>query len=125
MEVIAAIHLEYCNGKTITGGDERLDLIVKFKEEGEFLKTKLIDTLVTTSDLRNKLYGIRYDTYEEYLDDVEKYLNDYYLIKKRAEEMVLKYFKNLNKERREGNRRKSILKRVNGFKQVEIKVKIN
>lgn len=53
MIVNAVSYLEYWSGESVSGGRERLDLIVKFKEEGKFFRTKLEESLATTYGVNN------------------------------------------------------------------------
>jgi hypothetical protein len=97
VEIVASARLEYCEGLSVAEW-ERLVLVVKFKQDGKLFKRKLTKTLVSTYQVENSHLSMRpLNSYDEYFAECEKYLNDQYLIKKAAENMIKKYFNEKSK----------------------------
>jgi len=126
MYIDAEAFLQYRDGSTIASGWERLELVVKFKERGKLFRTKLVETLATTFGMHSSHYkGKRYDTYDEYYDDVESIINDTDLIKMRVEEVVKDYFVKKYEDEMKDNRLKNIQKRVNNLSTLKVRVKLD
>ncbi|MFC8686076.1 hypothetical protein [Brevibacillus porteri] len=126
MFVDTEAYLHYYDGETISSGWERLELVVKFKEEGKFFRTKITETLVSTLNLQNaNEMSILFKDYDHYCDEVEKYLNDSSLLERRVEQVIREYFKKKSKNELNDNRSKSIQKRVNDFKSIKVRVKLD
>ncbi|KON87443.1 hypothetical protein AF332_11800 [Sporosarcina globispora] len=123
MEVIATAHLEYWDGESLSGGSERLEIIVKFKEAGKFLKTKIVHSLASTARMRSGYAS--YQNYKEYIKEVEKYLDDPYLVKKEAEYLILKHFADKYSDEKKVDKKNNIHKRIKDVGKLEIKVKID
>ena len=127
MEINAIVYLEYWDGESISGGRERLDLYVKFKEEGKFFKTKLREILVSVDQITNShRYEdvIQFDDYNQYCDYVENILNNIDFIKEVAENMIKEYFEYKCKVDNKEERRKEISDKVSKLDKINIKVKI-
>lgn len=125
MEILATAQLIYHDGEAITAGWERLSLEVKFKEHKKLFKTKLNKTLVSTNQVLNHHLTMNpLNTFDDYFNECEKYINDNYLVKKAAENMIKDYFKDKSKEEKRDSRSKNIEKRVNKLGKIEIKVTV-
>jgi hypothetical protein len=126
LEIIATAKLVYWDGDSVTGGWERLELVVKFKENGKLFKRKLTKKLVSTFQVDNAHISWNpLNSYGEYFAECEKYLNDTYLIKKAAEKMIKDYFKGKTNKDLKDSRSKNISNRVSKLGEIEVKVKID
>ncbi|MED1863404.1 hypothetical protein P4V41_08040 [Fictibacillus nanhaiensis] len=123
MEVLATAKLGYWTGESIIAGRERLELIVKFKEKGLF-KTKLKKTLVSTWQINQPLAIKELKSIDDYFDECEKYLRDEHLVRKEAEKMVIKYFKEKFADNKRDIRSGNIQDRVHKRDKIEVKVSI-
>jgi hypothetical protein len=118
-------YFEYWEGKSVSGGWERLELIVKFKESGKLFKTKLEETLATTFGVSNPHVSNRpYKSYDEYFKDVEFFLSDTYTIERVVERMVTNHFKHKDQNNYKEERSKNISDRVSKMNKMQIKVTI-
>lgn len=122
MEILATAELQYLLGESISSGWERLEIVVKFKEEGKLFKRKLKSTLASTYHVFNASNSPM--TYDEYFGICEEYLNDTYLVKKVAENMIKDYFNKKNSNQLKNNRAKNIQSRASKLGKVEVKVTI-
>jgi hypothetical protein len=113
-------YLEYCNGDSISGGPEALRLIVKFKERHKFFRTKLEKRLVSTP----WLCDLKFESYEDYLSEVELYMNDTYLVMMEAEKMVKQHFASIKKENINFLRVDLIKSKVKTLGKIKINVNI-
>ena len=128
VEINAIAFLEYWEGKSITGGSERLKLVVKFKEKGKFFKTSLGMTLASEHQVFNSdsyMEEDRFETYDEYYECVEETISDEVLIKEVAEKMIRDYFEKERNENNKDERVKEILGKIGNSKPLNIKVKID
>ena len=126
MYIDAEASLEYWDGESITSGWERLDLVVKFKEEGKLFRTKISDTLVSTFGIYNgHMASKSYDSYDLYYKEVETYLNDSYLIKIKVEQMVKEYFKQKNDDDTKNSKKKHIQKQVQNMESIKVRVNLD
>ncbi|MEI5908867.1 hypothetical protein WAK64_17600 [Bacillus spongiae] len=128
MEIPVSVRLDYWNGKAVTSGWERLDVVVKFKEKGNLFRTKLCKTIATKFNyvhaglLQNE--NNRYETEDEYYEEVEYYLNSQESVIKVAEEMINKYFEDHQEKDGHGYEIKEITRKINKFPKLKVNVKV-
>lgn len=129
MEILATAKLEYYDGESVIGGWERLVLVVKFKEGKKFFKTTLHKTLASTYNVVNSHLvpdeKDRYDSFDEYYEEVEYLIKDDYVLKREAEKMIKDYFLKMSETETKNNRTAKMAKLVNNSPKIEIKVKID
>ena len=128
MEINAIAFLEYWEGKSIAGGSERLEFTVKFKEKGNFFKTRLEKVLASEWQVNNShLYTKedRFENYDEYYEYVEKTISNEEFLRETAEKMIRDYFEKEHSENDKDERVKEVIGKVNNSKPLNIKVKID
>jgi hypothetical protein len=128
MEIIAHASLYYNEAKSMTSGWERLELNVSFKQPGKLLKTYLTETLASTFNYYNSHLvpdkDDRYETLDEYYEDVEWLISDLPAIEREAEKMIREYFDKKSKQFNEDNRKSNLVKKVNKMEKIEVRVSI-
>jgi len=128
MEINAIAFLEYWEGKSITGGSERLKLVVKFKEKGKFFKASLGMTLASEQQMiysNLHMKEDRFENYDEYYEYVEDIISNTDFLKETAEKMIRDYFEKERNENNKDERVKEILGKIGNSKPLNIKVKID
>lgn len=126
MIINATAELYYNEGLSMVSGWERLQLIVKFKEQGKFFKTKLQENLANSFNYhRNHLVVDRtYSSMDEYYDHVEEIIADTEYVKECAISMIKEYFEAIDKEDSKNMRKSNTAKTVKDLPKIEIKVEI-
>ncbi|MEX0597807.1 MAG: hypothetical protein WD512_15045 [Candidatus Paceibacterota bacterium] len=123
MQINAVAKLCYWNGESISGGRERLELEVKFKEPGKWFSTKLRDTLVVRDNMWEG--ETEYETFNEYVEDVNRYLNDTYLIKMEAGNMIRDYFEHRESVDNEELLRNGFHNQINALGKINLSVNVD
>lgn len=122
MEIAAMAYLQYWNGESLSCGAERLELVVKFRESGNILKTKKTKVLASTASLRMKVAP--YTTYNEYFEYVKKYLSDTKLIQEEAEKLIMSHFNTKSREETKYQAKINIHKKIKEIGKIEVKVTV-
>jgi hypothetical protein len=125
VEINATAQLSYNDGQSIATGWEGLLLIVKFKEKGKLLRTKLTNKIVTTYYVHNNPDPFKPYTYDDYFEECHRYIKDEYLVKREAERMIKNYFKENKNASTTEDKRKDIHKLMKQLEKIEVKIKIN
>lgn len=129
MELLATVNLRYWNGESMYDGYERLEMVIKFKENRKIFKTKLVETLTSVFYLHSPQLALdvreKYDSYEDYYDDVESIINNKEYLEEMAVKKIKSYFSNKDDKEWKSNRKNEISNKANSLPSFEIKVKIN
>jgi len=131
LKIIASAYLTYWEGKSVSGGTERLSLHVKFKDKGKFFKTRLEKRLIDIDSVVNQHLlpdnFLKFSNWEDYYDYVDSIVNDDEFIKGKVEEMVLDYFSRKQKKTYKEVRSAEMARKANhkGDIKVEINIKSN
>lgn len=110
MIIEATIRVEFNQGYAY----DSLELIIKFKEPGKRLRTKIERPVLHNYYIDNS----------EFIENVEKFLEDENNIKESAADMIKDYFETKNKKDKKEQCVSAIITRTNAIGKVKIKVDI-
>lgn len=119
MNIDVTVKMSYWLGKSIATFPERLSITAKFKDPNKF------NRLFYTKIKKDIEYSTKkYDSYDEYLDYIEKIVNDQEEIRKVIEDIVKKYFYDEYKNKTQNAKLDRIWGKINKINKEKIKITV-